>query len=192
MQDLKERLYIEMYRIRAVEEMIAFKYPEGKMRCPTHLSIGQEAVPAAYSLLINNSDFAVSTHRGHAHYLGKGGDLKSMIAEIYGKKTGCSKGKGGSMHLIDLNVNFMGTSAIVGNSIPVGVGLGLSIELNKTDQISCIFLGDGAIEEGVFYESLNFAAVRNLPILFICENNLYSVYSPLSVRQPKNRIIAEI
>ena len=101
--------------------------------------------------------------------------MNAMIAEIYGKSTGCSKGKGGSMHLIDRNVNFMGTSAIVGNSIPVGVGLGLSSKIKGPDQISCIFLGDGAIEEGVFYESVNFAVVRKLPVLFICENNSFSV-----------------
>jgi pyruvate dehydrogenase E1 component alpha subunit len=181
-----------MYRIRAVEEEIARRYPEGKMRCPVHLSIGQEAVPAAFAESVRATDFAVSTHRGHAHYLAKGGDLEAMIAEIYGKATGCAKGKGGSMHLIDLGVNFMGTSAIVGNSIPIGVGLALSAQLQGTDQISCVFLGDGAIEEGVFYESVNFAAVRKLPVLFICENNLYSVYSPLSVRHPKGRSIAKM
>jgi pyruvate dehydrogenase E1 component alpha subunit len=181
-----------MYRIRAVEEAIANRYPEGKMRCPVHLSIGQESIPAIFAEVIKSTDFAVSTHRGHAHYLAKGGSLNAMIAEIYGKSTGCSKGKGGSMHLIDLDVNFMGTSAIVGNSIPIGVGLALSAQLKKTNQISCIFLGDGATEEGVFYESVNFAAVRKLPVLFICENNLYSVYSPLSVRQPKGRSIASM
>jgi len=181
-----------MYRIRSVEEEIAKRYNEGKMRCPTHLSIGQEAVPAAFSQLASQKDFAVSSHRGHAHYLSKGGNLKSMIAEIYGKKTGCSKGKGGSMHLIDLSVNFMGTSAIVGNSIPVGVGLGLSAKLKKSKQISFIFFGDGAVEEGVFYESINFATVKKLPVIFICENNLYSVYSPLSVRQPKGRSISKM
>lgn len=181
-----------MLRIRMVEEEIASRYHEGKMRCPTHLSIGQEGVPAAFSLAIRKDDYAVSTHRGHAHYLAKGGDLKSMIAEIYGKATGCSKGRGGSMHLIDQSVGFMGTSAIVGNSIPIGVGLGLAAQLNGTDQISCVFFGDGATEEGVYYESLNFAAVRKLPVLFICENNLYSVYSPLSVRQPEGRSIANV
>jgi TPP-dependent pyruvate/acetoin dehydrogenase alpha subunit len=183
-------LFRQMHRIRAIEEAIAHRYPEGKMRCPVHLSIGQEAIPAVFAAAIRKTDFAVSTHRGHAHYLAKGGDLTAMVAEIYGKATGCAKGKGGSMHLIDLAVNFMGTSAIVGNSIPVGVGLALSAQLKKTDQISCIFLGDGAVEEGVFYESVNFAIVRNLPVLFICENNLYSVYSPLAVRQPKGRSIA--
>jgi len=181
-----------MHRIRAVEEEIARRYPEGQMRCPVHLSIGQEAIPAAFAECIKTNDFAISAHRGHAHYLAKGGDLNAMIAEIYGKASGCSKGKGGSMHLIDLKVNFMGTSPIVGNSIPIGVGLALSSKLKGTDQISCVFLGDGAIEEGVFYESVNFAAVKKLPVLFICENNLYSVYSPLSVRQPKGRGIAKM
>jgi TPP-dependent pyruvate/acetoin dehydrogenase alpha subunit len=186
------KLYAEMHRIRAVEEEIAQRYSQGQMRCPVHLSIGQEAIPAVFADRIQTSDFTVSTHRGHAHYLAKGGNLNAMIAEIYGKAMGCAKGKGGSMHLIDLNVNFMGTSAIVGNSIPVGVGLALSAQLKKTDQISCIFLGDGAVEEGVFYESVNFAVVRKLPVLFICENNLYSVYSPLSVRQPIGRSIAKM
>jgi len=189
---LSLRLFAQMYRIRAVEEEIALRYPQGKMRCPVHLSIGQEAIPAVFADCIRTTDFAVSTHRGHAHYLAKGGNLNAMIAEIYGKATGCAKGKGGSMHLIDLAVNFMGTSAIVGNSIPVGVGLALSAQLKETDQISCVFLGDGAVEEGVFYESVNFAAVRKLPVLFICENNLYSVYSPLAVRQPEGRSIAKM
>ncbi len=181
-----------MLRIRCVEEKIAERYPEGKMRCPTHLSIGQEAVPVAVSCALNKNDFAVSTHRGHAHYLAKGGSLKKMIDEIHGKESGCSKGKGGSMHLIDKDVSFMGTSAIVGNSIPLGVGLGLSAKLKSTNQISCIYLGDGAIEQGVFYESINFAILKKLRVLFICENNLYSVYSPLSVRQPKNRKISHM
>jgi pyruvate dehydrogenase E1 component alpha subunit len=192
MVNLLINLFRQMYRIRAVEEAIANHYPEGKMRCPVHLSIGQESIPAVFAQSIASTDFAVSTHRGHAHYLAKGGNLNAMIAEIYGKSTGCAKGKGGSMHLIDLDVNFMGTSAIVGNSIPIGVGLALSAQLKRTNQISCVFLGDGAIEEGVFYESVNFATVRKLPVLFICENNLYSVYSPLSVRQPKGRSIAKM
>jgi len=190
--ELSLKLLYHMKRIRRVEEEIALRYPQGKMRCPTHLSIGQEAVPAAIALALRRNDFAVGTHRGHAHYLGKGGNLPAMLAEIYGKANGCSKGRGGSMHLIDMSVGFMGTTAIVGNSIPIGVGLGLSIQLHGTDQLSCIFLGDGAVEEGVFYESANFAAVKKLPVLFICENNLYSVYSPLSVRQPQKRSIAKM
>tara|TARA_B100000780_G_C21053267_1_gene423045 strand:+ start:200 stop:1168 length:969 start_codon:yes stop_codon:yes gene_type:complete len=192
MKNLEKKLYESMFRIRMVEEEIVNRYHEQKMRCPTHLSIGQEAVPAALGLSLDKTDLAVSTHRGHAHYIGKGGNLKSMIAEIYGKATGCSKGKGGSMHLIDTSVGFMGTSAIVGNSIPVGVGMALSSKINNSSQITCVFLGDGATEEGVYYESVNFAVLKNLPVLFLCENNLYSVYSPLEVRQPENRKIWKV
>ena len=188
----KLKLYESMLKIRMVEEEIAREYPKGEMRCPTHLSIGQEAVPAALGLCVSIKDMAMSTHRGHAHYIGKGGNLKSMIAEIYGKSTGCSKGKGGSMHLIDNSVGFMGTSAIVGNSIPVGVGLALASKIRKIEQISCIFFGDGATEEGSYYESVNFAVVKKLPVLFLCENNLYSVYSPLNVRQPEGRKISTV
>ncbi len=188
-QDLLSQTYYILMKIRMVEERIASEYPKNEIRCPTHLSIGQEGIPAALFTLFTEDDFAVSTHRGHAHYLSKGGDLKRMIAEIYGKETGCAGGKGGSMHLIDKKKGFMGTSAIVGNSIPMGVGLALAIKLQKKKNFSCIFIGDGAIEEGVFYESLNFAVLKKLPVIFICENNLYSVYSPLSVRQPRGRSI---
>jgi len=162
------------------------------MRCPTHLCIGQEAVSAGVGLALRSDDYAVSTHRSHGHYLGKGGNLPAMIAEIYGKASGCSKGKGGSMHLIDQSVGFMGSTAIVGNTIPVGAGLGLAIQLEDSENISCIFLGDATIEEGVFAETVNFCALKNLPVLFICENNFYSVYSPLSVRQPANRSITKM
>jgi TPP-dependent pyruvate/acetoin dehydrogenase alpha subunit len=181
-----------MLKIRLTEEEIARRYGEQKMRCPTHLSIGQEAVPAVLSQFLSNEDLVVSTHRGHAHYLAKNGDLKKMIAELYGKKSGCSAGKGGSMHLIDLGVGFMGTSAIVGNSIPIGVGLALQQSMAKSDYISVVYLGDGAIEEGVFYESINFAVTKKLRVIFVCENNLYSVYSPLKVRQPADRPISNI
>ncbi len=181
-----------MKRIRHIEETIASKYSQWNIRCPVHLSTGQESVSAAVGLALKGDDFAVSTHRSHGHYLGKGGNLKKMIAELYGKVTGCSKGKGGSMHLIDTSVGFMGSTAIVGGTIPIGVGLGLSIKLHKTDQVSCVFLGDGAVEEGVFYESVNFAALKKLPVLFICENNFYSVYSSLSARQPAGRRIYQM
>ncbi len=188
-QKISHELLRRMKHIRLVEETIAERYSEGKMRCPTHLCTGQEAVSAAVGLALRPDDFAVSSHRAHGHYLGKGGDVNAMMAEIYGKATGCSAGKGGSMHLIDESVGFMGSTAIVGGTVPVGVGLGLSIQLHGTTQVSCVFLGDGAVEEGVFFESMNFAVLRKLPVLFICENNFYSVYSPLSVRQPKGRAI---
>ncbi|MFH1851413.1 MAG: thiamine pyrophosphate-dependent dehydrogenase E1 component subunit alpha [Candidatus Neomarinimicrobiota bacterium] len=184
-------LYRRMLKIRLTEEAIAERYSEWKMRCPTHLSIGQEGVAAGVCENLRDTDFVLSTHRAHAHYLAKGGDLERMIAEIYGKASGCNSGKGGSMHLIDKAVGFMGSTSIVGNTIPLAVGLGLSISLQKTDQISTVFFGDAAVEEGVLYESINFAVLKNLPVLFICENNLYSVYSPLSVRQPAGRKIHE-
>lgn len=178
-----------MLLIRLLEEEIANQYSKQKMRCPTHLSIGQEAIGAAVGLILSNKDQTVSTHRAHAHYIGKGGDIKAMLAEIFGKFTGCSSGKGGSMHLIDRSVGFMGSTAIVGNTIPVGVGIGLSNKINKNNLVSCVFLGDAAVEEGVFHEAANFAVLHKLPVLFICENNLYSVYSPLHVRQPPERQI---
>lgn len=181
-----------MLRIRTVEETIAERYQNGQMRCPTHLCTGQEGVSAAVGLALHRDDFAVSTHRAHGHYLGKGGDLRQMMAELYGKRTGCSAGKGGSMHLIDRSVGFMGSTAIVGNTVPIGVGLGLSIQHHGTDQVSCVFLGDAVVEEGVFFESVNFAVVRKLPVLFVCENNMYSVYSPLGPRQPAGRAIARM
>jgi pyruvate dehydrogenase E1 component alpha subunit len=174
-----------------IEEAIAANYAKQKMRTPVHLSIGQEAAAVASGYALRKTDYAVSSHRAHAHYLAKGGNLNAMIAEIHGKVTGCCRGRGGSMHLIDQSVGFMGSTAIVGNTIPIGVGLGLSIQLSGEDKISCIFLGDGAVEEGVFYESLNFAILKNLPVLFVCENNLYSVYTPLAKRQPVNRKIHE-
>jgi TPP-dependent pyruvate/acetoin dehydrogenase alpha subunit len=186
-------LWRKMFFFRQVEEEIARKYPEGQMRCPVHLSVGQEVVPAVLSALVRKDDFFISTHRGHLHYLAKGGRLSAMIAELYGKEAGCSGGKGGSMHLADKSVNFVGTSAIVGNSIPVGVGLALSSRVKKiAGRISFVFFGDAAVEEGVFYESVNFAAVRNLPVIFVCENNGFSVYAGLEDRQPKGRSIAEL
>jgi pyruvate dehydrogenase E1 component alpha subunit len=181
-----------MMRIRVVEETIADRYAEWKMRCPVHLSIGQEAPSAAAGLVLRPSDLAVSGHRAHAHYLAKGGDLPAMIAEIYGKATGCAGGKGGSMHLVDERVGFMGSTAIVGGTVPVGVGLALSLQLRGRDDVVCIFIGDAVLETGVFFEAANFAVLRALPVLFLCENNLYSVYSPLSVRQPLDRPLERV
>lgn len=181
-----------MVLIRRTEETIAERYREWRMRCPTHLCTGQEAVPAAVGLALAPDDRVVSTHRSHGHYLGKGGNLPAMIAELYGKRTGCSAGRGGSMHLIDPAVGFVGSTAIVGGTIPVGVGLALASRIHGSGHVSCVYLGDAATEEGVFAESVGFAVLRNLPVLFICENNLYSVYSPLHVRQPRDRKITDM
>ena len=136
-------LQASMMRIRLVEESIANKYSEQKMRCPTHLSIGQEAIAVGVCSNLTNEDQVLSTHRAHAHYLAKGGCLNSMLAEIYGKVTGCSKGMGGSMHLIDKSVGFMGSTAIVGNTIPVAVGSALAMKIQEKKSISCICFGDG-------------------------------------------------
>ncbi len=195
-QEINDKTAIELMRrmllIRLTEETIAERYQEQKMRCPVHLSTGQEAVPAAVGLALGLEDQVVSTHRSHGHYIGKGGNLARMLAEIYGKSTGCSKGIGGSMHLVDRSVGFMGSTAIVGGTIPVGVGLALAHKQKRTGLVCCVYLGDGATEEGVFFESVNFAVLKKLPVLFICENNRYSVYSPLSVRQPEGREIYEM
>ena len=190
--EIAKQLMFRMRRIRFVELEIARRYGEGKMRCPTHLSVGQEAVSAAVGLALRKDDLAVSGHRAHAHYLGKGGSLRAMLAEIYGKVDGCARGRGGSMHLIDESVGFMGSTAIVAGTVPVGVGLGYGMKCRGADQVSCVFHGDAVVEAGVFFESLNFAVVKQLPVLFLCENNQYSVYSHLRVRQPENRSIAKM
>lgn len=191
-QEVARRLLYGMMRIRSTEEAIADRYAEGKMRCPTHLSIGQEAVAAAVGAALDRTDLAVSGHRAHAHYLAKGGSLRRMIAELYGKATGCARGKGGSMHLVDEEAGFMGSTAIVGGTVPIGVGLAYAAKVRGTGQVTCVFMGDAVAETGVFFESVNFAVLKKLPVLFICENNLYSVYTPLHRRQPEGRRIHEM
>lgn len=188
----KITLYREMLRIRIVEEQLACHYAEQEMRCPVHFCIGQEAVAAGVCLSLTDSDTVMSNHRSHGHYLAKGGDLKLMVAELYGRATGCASGKGGSMHLIDKSINFLAATSIVAGTIPVAVGVGFSNKLLGKKSISTVFFGDAATEEGLFYESVNFAALHRLPVLFICENNLYSVYTPLHARQPASRKIYKI
>lgn len=185
-------LYKRMLWIRLVEEKIAEKYPEEEMRCPVHLSIGQESVAAGVCANLTKEDQALSAHRSHAHYLAKGGDLNGMIAELYGKETGCAQGKGGSMHLVDQEAGLIAAVPIVGSTIPIGVGVAWGLKMKGLDYVTVIFFGDGATEEGAFHESLNFASLMNLKVLFICENNFYSVYTPLDKRQPANRSIADI
>lgn len=185
-------LFLNMLRIRMVEEKIAALYPEQEMRCPVHLSIGQEAVAVGACARLGRDDYVVSGHRSHAHYLAKGGDLKAMLAELYGKVTGCTRGKGGSMHLVDLAAGFLGATPIVGSTIPIGVGAAFGCVVRGQPRLTVIFFGEAATEEGVFHESINFAALKRLPVLFVCENNLYSVYSPLSVRQPPGREVVSL
>ncbi len=182
-------LYKQLLRIRMVEEKIAELYPEEEMRCPTHLCIGEEAVAVGVCANLSPNDYVLSGHRSHGHYLAKGGNLSAMMAELYGKATGCSRGKGGSMHLVDLSAGFLGATPIVGSTIPIAVGAAMGAQMRGEKRMTAVFFGDAATEEGVFHESLNFAALKKLPVIFVCENNLYSVYSPLSVRQPEGREI---
>jgi len=190
MNSTSQELFFSMLRIRMVEEKIAELYSEQEMRCPVHLSIGQEAIAVGVCEHLEREDIVMSAHRAHAHYLAKGGDLKSMIAELYGKETGCAMGKGGSMHLVDLNSGFFAAVPIVGSTIPIAVGVAWAFKLKKNSNIVTVFLGDGATEQGVFFESLDFASLKNVPILFVCENNFYSVYSQLGVRQAPGREIS--
>jgi TPP-dependent pyruvate/acetoin dehydrogenase alpha subunit len=175
-------LYRRMRLIRRVEEEIARVYPSDKIKSPVHLSIGQEAVSVGVCDVLRPDDIVSPTYRCHAAYLAKGGDLKAMLAELFGKESGCARGKGGSMHLVDMEHCILGASAVVGTSIAVAVGYALALKMEQRSRVAAIFFGDGATEEGVFHESLNFAALHRLPILFVCENNGYAIHTPLSKR----------
>ena len=192
MKKIEKKLLFKMLRIRNIEQAIADNYKFQKMRCPVHLSIGQEAPAVGIMENLRKNDKIVTAHRSHAHYLAKGGNLNSMIAELHGKSGGCAKGKGGSMHLIDLEAGVSAAVPIVGSTIPIGVGLSWNMKLKRMKNIVVIFFGDGATEEGVFLESLDFASLHSLPVLFVCENNHFSVYSPLSNRQSKKRDIIKV
>lgn len=178
------KLLREMLLIRLVEETIAARYSEQEMRCPVHLSSGQEATAVGVCQALRHDDFVFSTHRCHAHYLAKGGDLKAMLAEIYGRAAGCCGGRGGSMHLTDAGKGMIASIPIVGSSIPLAVGSALADKIDRNSRVTVAFIGDASIEEGVFHESANFASLHKLAVLFVCENNLYSVYTPLRQRQP--------
>jgi TPP-dependent pyruvate/acetoin dehydrogenase alpha subunit len=178
------RMFRDMLRIRMIEETIADRYAEQEMRCPVHLSIGQEASAVGVCHALLHTDRVFSTHRCHAHYLAMDGNLNAMLAEIYGKAAGCLGGRGGSMHLSDPAKGLIASVPIVASSIPLAVGTALSDQIDGNKNVSVTFFGDASVEEGVFHESANFASLRKLPVLFVCENNLYSVYTPLKERQP--------
>lgn len=189
-QSLIERLYRALYRIRRVEEEIARIYPSDRIKSPVHLSIGQESVAVGVCEALRPSDVVFATYRGHAAYLAKGGDLRRMIAELYGKEAGCARGKAGSMHLIDVAAGVMGTSAIVATTVPQAVGYAFAMRYQKKDRVTACFFGDGATDEGAYHESLNFAALRRLPILFVCENNGYAIHSPVRDRMAEPNFCA--
>ena len=182
------KLFFEMLRIRRVEEYLAVRYSEQEMRCPMHLCIGQEAIAVGVSAALNRSDKVFSNHRAHGHYLAKGGRLQAMVAEMYGRSTGCCGGRGGSMHLIDLDVSFMGSTPIVGGTVPLAVGSAWTSKLCQNNDVTVVYFGDGCFEEGVVSESMNFAALHQLPVLFVCENNDFSVYTRRKDRQPDQAI----
>ncbi|HJT31769.1 MAG TPA: thiamine pyrophosphate-dependent dehydrogenase E1 component subunit alpha [Pirellulales bacterium] len=183
-----ERFYRSLYRIRRVEEEIARVYPQDKIKSPIHLSIGQESIAVAVCEALSADDVVYGTYRGHAMYLAKGGDLRQMVAELYGKATGCTHGQGGSMHLIDPEAGVMGTSAVVGTTIANAAGHAYALKYRGSNAVVASFFGDGATEEGVFHESLNFAALKRLPILFICENNSYAIHTHQLRRQAQANI----
>jgi len=185
---LNERLYRSMLRIRRVEEKIIETYWDDKIKSPVHLSIGQEATASGVCEALASGDTAFGTYRGHHVYLAKGGDMKAMIAELYGKATGCARGKGGSMHLVDWNHGVAGTSAVVGTTIANAVGHAYAHKIKDERQVVAVFFGDGAVNEGVFHESLNFAGLKRLPIMFICENNSYAVHSHYMTRRPLDNV----
>ena len=177
------RLYRSLYRIRRLEEEVARVYATDKIKSPVHLSIGQEAVSVGVCEALRTEDVVFGTYRGHAMYLAKGGDLNAMVAELYGRATGCTRGKGGSMHLIDPERGVMGMSAVVGTTIANAAGYAYALRCRRSDAVVASFFGDGATEEGVFAETLNFAVLKRLPILFVCENNQYAIHTHQGRRQ---------
>jgi TPP-dependent pyruvate/acetoin dehydrogenase alpha subunit len=181
---LIHRLYRSLYRIRRVEEEIVRIYPSDKIKSPVHLSIGQESIVVGLCEALRPHDVVFGTYRGHALYLAKGGSLPRMMAELFGKADGCARGKAGSMHLIDVAAGMMGTSAIVATTIPHAVGYALIAKMRKADFIVVSVFGDGATDEGAYHESMNFASLKKLPILFVCENNQFAIYSHVRDRMP--------
>ena len=180
-------MYANLQYIRSVELLISEKYVDQIFRCPVHLSIGQEAIAVGVSLNLKLEDKVVSTHRSHAHYIAKGGDLFAMPSELIGSPLGCCKGRGGSMHIFDKSVGFMASVPIVGSSLPIATGLSLAEKQLDSKNIVVAFVGDAALETGAFYESLNLAALKKLPILIVLEDNGYSTYSNKKVRWPDNK-----
>lgn len=177
-KELLLEMYKKMFTIRRFEEKVAALWAKGMIAGLAHLYIGEEAVAVGACLNLRKDDYIISTHRGHGHCLAKGGDPKKMMAELLGKATGYCKGKGGSMHICVPEIGIVGCTGIAGAGIPIACGVGVSIQLRRTDQVCICFFGDGAANTGAFHEGMNLAAVWRLPIVFICENNLYAISVP--------------
>jgi pyruvate dehydrogenase E1 component alpha subunit len=178
--ELLRSIYETMVKIRIFEEKVAKLIENKEIICPCHLYIGQEAVAAGVCAALKKDDYIFSTHRSHGHYIAKGGDLRRLMAEIFCRETGVSKGRGGSMHIASVDFGIMGSSAIVGGTIPIAVGAALGLKLQRKDSVAAVFFGEGAVCEGIFYESLNLAALKKLPVIFVCEKNFYSTHMPIS------------
>jgi TPP-dependent pyruvate/acetoin dehydrogenase alpha subunit len=185
-------IYRLLYLVRRVEETIADIYPTDRIKSPVHLSIGQEAVAVGVCSSLGPGDIVFGSYRSHAGYLAKGGSLPAMMAELYGKSTGCTKGRGGSMHLADASVGVMPASAVVGSTIANAAGYAFALRGRASNAVVVSFFGDGATEEGVFAETLNFAALKHLPILFVCENNGYAIHTHVSRRQATRRLVERV
>ena len=181
-------LYTVMMKIRLFEERIVDLYARGLVPGLAHLYIGEEAVAAGACALLREDDFITSTHRGHGHVIAKGAELNPMMAELYGKKTGYCKGKGGSMHIADMKIGILGANGIAGGGLPIAVGAGISAKWRGTDQVTICFFGDASSNNGTFHESLNFASLHKLPVIFVCENNQYGI----SVHQKQHQPITDI
>jgi pyruvate dehydrogenase E1 component alpha subunit len=186
--DFHRTLFRAMLRIRIIEEQIERRYSEDQMKTPIHLVIGQEATSVGCCAATTREDLLYSSHRTHGNYLAKGGDLRAMLCEMYCRANGCVGSRGGSMHLIDKRVGMAGTSAIVGGAIGIATGAALASQMKSDGHATVVFFGDAATEEGVASESLNFATLKQLPLVFFCENNFYSVQSPLWTRQPAREL----
>ena len=187
-RDILLSLWHKILKIRMVEEKIIELYPQKEMRCPVHLSIGQEAVAAGVCGALKNNDIIFSTHRCHSHTVAKGANFKTLFAELYGKETGCAKGKGGSMHFVAPEVGAYGASAIVGGNLPLAVGAAFAAKKQNKNNVVVAFFGDGSLEQGTFHESLNFASLHKLPIIFVCENNEIATCTHISARQPHKEL----
>ncbi len=171
-------IYTCVLRIRRFEEEVSRLFRQGQLPGFVHLYIGEEAVAAGVCATLTDEDTIISTHRGHGHVIAKGGDIKRMMAELFGKASGYNKGKGGSMHIADFDIGMLGAIGIVGGGIPIAVGAGLSAWYQDSERVSVCFFGDGAANEGSFHESLNLASALNLPVVFVCENNQYGEFTP--------------
>lgn len=181
-------MYARMLKIRHFENRVKDLFAAGEMPGFVHLYLGEEAVAVGACAALNDEDYITSTHRGHGHIIAKGGDVKRMMAELYGKATGYNKGKGGSMHIADPSLGILGANGIVGAGLPIATGAALSAKLRKSGQVVACFFGDGASNQGTFHEAVNIASAFDLPVVYVCENNLYAV----GTRQSDVRKIEDI